>query len=68
MSLADPISREFNVNDQGIEMEIECNDDAHVVTGAKLTLELKSGDSYTRKRRGGGDEIFTLKKQRPAEY
>ena len=39
--------------------------DAHEATGAKL--QLKSGDSYTRKRRGDGAEIFTLKKPRCAE-
>ena len=50
VALADQISREFNVSDQGIDMEIEFNDDAHEATGAKL--QLKSGDSYTRKRRG----------------
>ena len=96
VALADPISREFKVSDQGIDMEIEFNDDAHEATGAKLTLQLKSGDcrlghqvkwaayfvcrqchvtkwaaysvSYTRKRRRDGAEIFTLKKQRHAEY
>ena len=49
-------------------MEIEFNDDTHEATGAKLTLQLKSGDSCTRKRRSDGAEIFTLKKQRHAEY
>ena len=68
MALADQISREFNVSDQGIDMEIEFNDDTHEATGAKLYLQLKSGDSYTRKRRGDGAEIFTLKRQRHAEY
>ena len=68
MALSDQISREFNVSDQGIDMEIEFNDDAHEATGAKLCLQLKSGDSYTRKRRGDGAEIFTLKKPRYAEY
>lgn len=62
------ISREFSVSDQGIDMEIEFTDDAHEATGAKLYLQLKSGDSYTRKRRSDGAEIFTLKKQRHAEY
>ena len=46
------------MSDQGIDMEIEFNDDAHEATGAKLCLQLKSGDSYTRKRRG--EETFTL--------
>ena len=45
VALADQISREFNVSDQGIDMEIECNDDGHEATGAKLCLQLKSGDS-----------------------
>ena len=67
VALADQISREFKVRDQGIDMEIEFNDDAHAATGAKLCLQLKSGDSYTRKRRSDGAEIFTLKKQRHAE-
>ena len=31
-------------------------------------LQVKSGDSYTRKRQSDGAEIFTLKKQRHAEY
>ena len=67
VALADPISREFKVSDQGIDMEIEFHDDAHESTGAKLCLQLKSGDSCTRKRRGDGAEIFTLKKPRCAE-
>ena len=80
--LADPISREFMVSDQGFDMEIVFHNDAHEATGAKLCLQLKSGDcrqchatkwaaysvSYTRKRRSDGAEIFTLRKQRHAEY
>jgi len=68
VALADQISRQFKVSDQGIDMEIEFNDDAHEATGAKLYLQLKSGDSYTRKRRDDGAEIFTVKKPRHAEY
>ena len=68
VALADQISREFKVRDQGIDMEIEFNDDAHEATGAKLCLQLKPGDSYMRKRRGDGAAIFALKKQRHAEY
>ena len=44
VALADQISREFKVRDQGMDMEIEFNDDAHEATGAKLCLQLKSGD------------------------
>ena len=68
VALADQISREFNVSDQGIDMEIEFNDDAHEATNRKIYLQLKSGDSYTRKRKKDGMEIFTIKKQRQAEY
>jgi len=40
VALADPIRRQFNVSDQGIDVEIEFNDDAHGATGAKLCLQL----------------------------
>ena len=68
MALADQISRELTVSDQGIDMEIEFTDDAHEATGAKLYLQLKSGDSYTRKRKRDGAEIFTIKDERHARY
>jgi hypothetical protein len=66
VALADQISREFNVRDQGIDMEIEFTDDAHEATGAKLYLQLKSGDFYLRERKGDGAEIFTIKDERHA--
>ena len=47
------------MSEQGIGMEIEFNDDAHEATGAKLCLQLKSGDSYTRKRRSDGADVFS---------
>jgi len=68
VALADQISREFNVSDQGIDMEIEFTDDAHEATGAKLYLQLKSGDSYLRKRKKDGTETFTIKEERHARY
>jgi small GTP-binding protein len=68
VALADQISREFNVSDQGIDMEIEFNDDVHEATGRKLYLQLKSGDSYLRERKSDGAEIFTIKDERHARY
>jgi hypothetical protein len=68
VALADQISREFNVSDQGIDMEIEFTDDDHEATGAKLYLQLKSGDSYLRERKSDGAEIFTIKDERHARY
>ncbi len=64
MVLADQISREFNVSDQGIDLEIEFTDDAHAATGAKLYLQIKSGDSCLRERKGDGTEFFTIKDER----
>jgi hypothetical protein len=49
-------------------MEIEFTDDEHMATGAKIYLQLKSGDSYTQKRKKDGLEIFLIKKQRHAHY
>ena len=51
-----------------IDMEIEFSDDAHEATGAKLYLQLKSGDSYLRERKSDAAEIFTIKDERHARY
>ncbi len=68
VALAGQIGREFNVSDHGIDMEIEFKDDAYEATGAKLYLQLKSGDSYLRTRRADDAEIFTIKDERHARY
>ena len=68
VALAGQISREFNVSDHGIDMEIEFKSDAGEATGRKLYLQLKSGDSYLSKRKRDGAEIFTIKDERHARY
>jgi small GTP-binding protein len=68
VALAAQISREKNVSDHGIDMEIEFKDDAHEATHRFIFLQLKSGDSYTRKRKKDGTEIFTIKDERHARY
>jgi small GTP-binding protein len=68
VSLAGQISREFNVSDNGIDMEIEFKSDAGEATGRKLYLQLKSGDSYLKKRKRDGAEVFTIKDERHARY
>ncbi|MCY2990150.1 MAG: TIR domain-containing protein [Planctomycetota bacterium] len=68
VALAGQISREKNVSDQGIDMEIEFKDDANEATGQMLFLQLKSGDSYLRERKSDGAEIFTIKNERHARY
>jgi hypothetical protein len=68
VALAGQISREFNVSDHGIDMEIEFKDDANEATGAKVYLQLKSGDSYLHKRISTGEEVFTIRDERHARY
>jgi small GTP-binding protein len=68
VALADQICREKSVSDKGIDMEIEFKDDTHEATGEMLFLQLKSGDSYLRKRRSDGAEVFTIKDERHAHY
>jgi len=68
VALANQICREFTVSDNGIDMEIEFIDDAHEATNRKLYLQLKSGDSHTRKRKSDGVEIFTIKDERWARF
>ena len=68
VALAGQICREFNVSDHGIDMEIEFKDDTGEATGRKLYLQLKSGDSYLRERKGDGAEIFTIRDERHARY
>jgi small GTP-binding protein len=66
--LAGQLSREFNVSDHGIDMEIDFKSDAREATGLKLYLQLKSGDSYLRQRKGDGAEIFIIKDDRHVRY
>lgn len=68
VALAGQISREFNVSDHGIDMEIEFKDEAGMATGKQLYLQLKSGDSYLRKSTSDGPEIFAIKKERHVSY
>jgi hypothetical protein len=49
-------------------MKIEFSNDDHQATGPKFYLQLKSGDSYLRERKGEGAEVFTIKDKRHAHY
>jgi small GTP-binding protein len=68
VALAGQLSREFNVSDHGIDMEIEFKSDTGEATGLKLYLQLKSGDSYLHERKGDSVEIFRIKDERHARY
>ena len=68
VALAGQISREFNVSDHGIDMEIEFKADSGEATGKKIYLQLKSGDSYVRNRKSDGAEVFSIREDRHARY
>ncbi|MGA8220344.1 MAG: TIR domain-containing protein [Candidatus Acidiferrales bacterium] len=65
---AGQIYRGYTNSDHGIDGEIEFKDDKGRASGMRLYLQLKSGDSYLRKRRSDGAEIFQIKNQRWADY
>jgi small GTP-binding protein len=68
VALAGQISREKNVSDHGIDMEIEFKDDKGNATGNMVLLQLKSGNSHLSKRKSDGKEIFNIKKPIHANY
>ncbi len=68
VALAGQICREKTVSDHGIDMEIEFKDDDNEATGEMVLLQLKSGDSYLRKRRSDGAKVFRIKDERHARY
>lgn len=65
---AGQIYRQYTNSDHGIDGEIEFKDDSGNASGKRLYLQLKSGDSYLQKRKSDGVEIFTIKKDRWADY
>jgi hypothetical protein len=67
-ALAGQLSREFNVSDHGIDMEIEFKSNSGEATGQKVYLQLKSGDSYLQMRRSDAAEIFRIQSSRHAIY
>jgi small GTP-binding protein len=68
VAVAEQISREFNISDHGIDMEIEFTDDAGEPTGRKLYLQLKWRTSYVRLRRQNNLEVFEIKEKTDAYY
>lgn len=67
VSAAGHFFREVLKYDEGIDAEIEFRNEKGRGTGRRVYLQLKSGDSYLRKRRRDGKEIFNIK-PRHAEY
>lgn len=54
--------------DEGLDMELEFTNDNGEGIGSRLYLQLKSGNSYLKKRKKDGMEIFTIKNQRWVKY
>ena len=55
-------------SDWGIDGEIEFKDDQGRASGKRLYVQLKSGDSYLKKRQRDGAEVFQIKNPRWADY
>ena len=65
---ANQIFRELSKFDYGIDGEVEFKDNDGRASGRKIYVQLKSGNSYLRTRKGDGSEIFDVKDDRHLEY
>jgi small GTP-binding protein len=65
---AGQIYRQYTNSDHGIDGEIEFKDYEGKASGARLYMQLKSGDSYLYKRKRDGAEVFTIQKARHSKY
>ena len=65
---AGQIYRGYTNSDRGIDGEIEFKDDQDRASGKRLYVQLKSGDSYLKKRQRDGAEVFQIKNPRWADY
>lgn len=54
--------------DYGIDGEVEFKDDRGKASGKKIYIQVKTDNSYTRKRRGENREIFEIRNKRHLEY
>ncbi len=65
---ASQIFRELTKFDYGIDGEVEFKDNDGKASGKKIYVQLKSGNSYLRTRKGDGSEVFDVKNDRHLEY
>ena len=54
--------------DHGIDGEVEFNDNDGKASGKRIYIQLKSGNSYLRTRKGDGSEVFDVNDDRHLEY
>jgi len=65
---AGQIYRGYTNSDHGIDGEIEFKDNQSRASGKRLYVQLKSGDSYLKKRQTDGADVFQIKNPRWAVY
>lgn len=65
---ANQIFREKPKFDYGIDGEVEFKDNNGNPSGKMIFVQLKSGNSYLRTRKGDGSEVFDVKDDRHLEY
>jgi len=65
---ANQIFRPVSMFDHGIDGEVEFKDDDGKVSGKRIYIQLKSGNSYLRTRKSDGSEIFDVKEDRHLKY
>jgi WD40 repeat protein len=65
---ANQIFRPLTMFDHGIDGEVEFKDNDGKASGKRIYIQLKSGNSYLRTRKGDGREVFDVKDDRHLEY
>ena len=65
---ANQIFRPVPLFDHGIDGEVEFKDDNGKASGKRIYIQLKSGNSYLRTRKGDGGEVFDVSNDRHLEY
>lgn len=65
---ANQIFRPVTMFDHGIDGEVEFKDNEGKASGKKIYVQLKSGNSYLRTRKGDGSEVFDVTNERHLDY
>jgi hypothetical protein len=65
---ANQVFRPVSMFNYGIDGEVEFKDNDGRLSGKKIYVQLKSGNSYLRTRRKDGLEVFDIKNDRHLEY
>lgn len=65
---ANQIFRPVTMFDHGIDGEVEFKDNEGKASGKKIYVQLKSGNSYLRTRKGDGSEVFDVRNERHLDY